>query len=559
MAYAAEMSEIEQERPPYWRLSGIGMVLAALFFAASLTPSLIPREPFMQGALSGLSAALGYVVGAFLLWVWRVMQFPVASGDLARNTRYGSFALAIAIVVWASWQGVDWQNAVRAAVDSEPVSTIHPFTVTVVAFIVFAVLWLLGSAFMFVVRRLARILDVLLPGRLAAVIGVVLGIWVFWTLINGQLITRVLAIADAGFAAGELVFNDGQEQPTDPAMTGSDASLITWDDLGNRGRDFVARTPDPAEISQFTGQEALRPVRVYVGRVSADGPRARAELALEELIRAGGFDREILIITTPVGTGWMDPGSHDAIDFMFNGNTAHVGAQYSYLTSVLSIITNVEYGIDQARALFDVIYGYWSALPEDDRPKLYIHGLSQGSLNSQASLPLLDVLGDPFQGAFWAGSPFVSPMWSRIREQRNQGSPAWRPTYGNGSLVRTTNQENVLDQAEARWGPIRLIFLNYGSDPIVNFDIATLWRKPAFLDDPRAPDVSSAMRWYPLVTAFQIVLDMTAALAVNPGYGHFYYYDDYIDGWAALTDPPGWSPARSEELKQVFAERPAPW
>ena len=255
----------------------------------------------------------------------------------------------------------------------------------------------------------------------------------------------------------------------------------------------------------------------------------------------------------------MDPGSHDVIDFMFNGDTAHVGAQYSYLTSVLSIITHVEYGIDQARELFDVVYDHWSQLPETDRPRLYIHGLSQGALNSQAGLPLFDVLGEPFHGAFWAGSPFISPIWSRVRERRNADSPAWRPRYGNGSLVRTTNQDNVLDQAEAPWGPIRMIFLNHGSDPIVNFDIATLWRAPDFLDEPRAPDVAPQMRWYPFVTAFQLLLDMTAALAVPQGYGHYYYYDDYIDGWAALTDPPEWSAERADELKRVFAERPAPW
>lgn len=302
----------------------------------------------------------------------------------------------------------------------------------------------------------------------------------------------------------------------------------------------------------------MRPVRVYVGRTSAPTARARAELALEELIRAGGFEREILVITTPVGTGWMDPGSHDVIDFMWGGDTAQVAAQYSYLTSVLSIITNVEYGLDQARELFDVIYGHWTTLPPDERPQLYIHGLSQGALNSQATLPLYDVLGDPFQGAMWAGSPFVSPLWSDVRRERAPDSPAWRPRYGNGSLIRTTNQQDTLDEAEAPWGPIRMVFLNYGSDPIVNFDFATIWRKPDFLNEPRAPDVAPEMRWFPFVTAFQITLDMTAALGVER-FGHFYVYQDYIPAWAATTNPPGWSEARAAELQAIFDARPPPW
>jgi len=34
-----------------------GLILASLFFAASLTPSLIPRTDDVQGILSGLSLA----------------------------------------------------------------------------------------------------------------------------------------------------------------------------------------------------------------------------------------------------------------------------------------------------------------------------------------------------------------------------------------------------------------------------------------------------------------------------------------------------------------------
>ena len=46
------------------------------------------------------------------------------------------------------------------------------------------------------------------------------------------------------------------------------------------------------------------------------------------------------------------------------------------------------------------------------------------------------------------------------------------------------------------------------------------------------------MRWYPIVTALQVTLDMMTALGVE-GFGHFYVAEDYIDAWAALTDPPG--------------------
>lgn len=544
----------------HWRLSAFGLAFAALFFLASLTPSMIPRAPLMQGVLSGLSAAVGYGVGVLAVWFWgRALLLPLPAPGSDRAVRVAFFGLTLLLVLYGLWHAADWQNATRRVMQLEQVGTAHPFTVAAVALIVFALLWGLGSGSVYLARRAGHALARVMPGRTGPVLGVALAIFLIWTLLNGVVLRQIMTMADGLFATIEQTFDEGKDQPTDPMMTGSAESLVTWDELGNRGRDFVARTPDPAEIAAFTGAEALRPLRVYVGRTSAETARGRAELALEELIRQGGFEREILIITTPVGTGWMDPGSHDVVDFIWGGDTAHVAAQYSYLTSVLSIITNVEYGLEQARELFDVIHAYWTTLPEDDRPRLYVHGLSQGALNSQATLPFTDMLTDPIDGAFWAGSPFVSPVWADIRSNRAQGSPAWRPVYGNGSLVRVSNQENTYDQAASPWGPIRMVFLHYGSDPIVNFDIATIWRAPDWLTEaPRAPDVAPEMRWFPFVTAFQTALDMTAALGVE-GYGHFYIDDDYIDAWAALTDPPGWSAEQADALRAVFDARPPPW
>ncbi|MCG6113495.1 MAG: hypothetical protein MEQ74_15320, partial [Paracoccus sp.] len=55
-----------------WRpdLSVLGIILGLLFFAASLTSSLLPRGPSVQGALSGASFAAGYALGVFIGWLW---------------------------------------------------------------------------------------------------------------------------------------------------------------------------------------------------------------------------------------------------------------------------------------------------------------------------------------------------------------------------------------------------------------------------------------------------------------------------------------------------------
>ncbi len=57
--------------------STAGLLVGILFFAASLTPSLMPRSFLVQGALSGFCAALGYGVGVATVWLWRYLEIPV--------------------------------------------------------------------------------------------------------------------------------------------------------------------------------------------------------------------------------------------------------------------------------------------------------------------------------------------------------------------------------------------------------------------------------------------------------------------------------------------------
>ncbi len=49
------------------------------------------------------------------------------------------------------------------------------------------------------------------------------------------------------------------------------------------------------------------------------------------------------------------------------------------------------------------------------------------------------------------------------------------------------------------------------------------------------------MRWIPVVTLFQVALDMAVALG-TPGYGPDYVARHHIPAWAATLEPEGWSP-----------------
>ncbi len=540
-----------------WRslVDPVGLLVAAIFFAAALTPSLIPRDPLLQGVLGGAVAAIGFEIGTLLVWLWRFLDLPIPGG---RWLRTAGILASLATIAYALSMAARWQNATRRVFDLPPVETSHPTTVAGVALVVLLVLWALFRLFGVLRRRIDRTASRLVPQKIGRALGFGLALWLFWALIDGVLLRRLFEAADASFEAADVLIAPDIPRPDDPLKTGSAASLVDWTEMGRWGRSFVATAPSRDEIAAFAGPAALEPARVYVGRRNGETPRERAELALAELIRVGGFERAALVVVVPVGTGWMDPGGHDTLDFILGGDVATVAVQYSYLTSVLSLLAHPAYGVEQARELFNVVYAHWTALPEAERPKLYVHGLSQGAFNSQATLPLLDMLADPIDGGMWAGSPFFSPYWRHVRENRAKGSPAWKPRFGNGSLARSINQFGVSDADAAPWGPVRLVFLNYGSDPIVVFNPASAWAPPDWMAAPRAPDVAPELGWFPVVTTFQLALDMANSLAVKR-FGHAYVAPDYIDAWAATVDPSGWNPERAAALKAIFETRPGPF
>lgn len=535
-------------------LSATALVVAVSCFGASLTPSLMPRDPLIQAALAAVAASLGYEIAMLVRALWRYMEIPDIKGRFLWVWWATSLLMSTGILVYSLSKAASWQNATRAAVDLPPLDTAAPFFIFAVGGLVFLGLWA-GFRLAGMLRRfVARQLDRVVPQKIGVVLSIGLVGWVFWALIDGALVRSTFRAADASFEAADVLIEPNIAQPQDPAKTGSPASLVRWDEMGRWGRHFVASAPSVEDISEFQDGTVMEPVRVYVGRRSADTAEARAALALEELIRVGGFERSVLVVMVPVGTGWMDPGAHDTLDFMLAGDVATVSVQYSYLTSMLALVAHPDYGVAQSRALFDTIYDYWTELPKDSRPQFYVHGLSQGAFNSQATLPLFDMLGDPIQGAMWAGSPFFSRYWTEVRDQRNEGSPAWRPTFGNGSLVRVMDQYGGLDGNYREWGPIRAVFLNYGSDPIVNFTFDSAVRPPAWLNQPRAPDVSERLSWFPVVTMLQLALDSMFALDV-PRFGHYYVAPDYIDAWAAVVEPEGWSKDRADQLKEIFSRR----
>ncbi len=535
-------------------INGSGLVIGAIFFSVSLTPSLIPRDYLYQGLLGGFAFSIGYGFAVLCLAIWRFLELPEPSRKTSGRIRLTGALIAVATLVICLAQAAHWQNLVRNRVGMPDVDTAHPLEVGLigiaVATLIIVTVLLLRAWMAFMAQRLYRIV----PRRISLGIGVVMGFVIVAMAANGILFRGIMAGLDEAARLRDLATSPDIVQPEDPMATGSAASLIDWNTMGNTGRDFVASGPSREDIASFTGQPAKQPIRVYAGLNSAKSDDERAELALQELIRVGGFDRSVLVVVTPTGTGWMDPAAMDTLDYLHHGDVATVAIQYSYLSSVLSLLVQPEGSVEAGQALFRKIYGHWAKLPEDDRPRIYLFGISLGSYGSALSFRVYDILQDPIDGALWAGPPFLSPAWRDITAERNPGSPAWRPIFGDSSLVRFTNQENALDIPGATWGNLRIVYLQHASDPIVFFEPSSFHRRPEWMNDPRGPDVAPEFQWYPAVTFLQLLTDMANALVTPPGYGHLYAHEDYIHAWNAVTEPPGWDEDQRQRLVDHFEE-----
>ena len=529
-------------------LSAAGLVTGALFWLAALTPSLIPRNGLLQGAIAGLCFAVGYglAAGAVKLWVW--LGLPAAGGPrllLLRRLAAGAAAL---LVIIAAFLAGGWQNDVTKALGLPPVPPGWPFVLLGVGVLLFFVLLTIGR-FFGVLRELYLLpMRRLLPMRAAILLASVLALWSFWAIGNGVLLHGLLRGLDSAYRTIDAAIPADEAAPQDPLKTGSAASLLSWEELGREGRRRILAAPGAAQITGITGKPAVEPLRIYVGLNSARTPEERAALALAEMERVGAFSRKLLVIATPTGTGWVDEAAMVPLEVMQGGELASVSVQYSYLPSWLTLFVDPVYGEDQARAVFDAIYGHWRSLPKDSRPRLFLFGLSLGSLNSDLASDAFALLGDPFEGAFWAGPPFASRTWPQVTATRQQGSPAWLPLARNSAVFRFFTAQDRRQLQAPGWGPVKVLYLQYPSDPITFFETGMWRREPDWMKAPRGPDVSPALTWMPAISFIQLAFDLMTATTVPKGRGHVFAGKDYAAGWQALTQPADFGAAEMERL-----------
>ena len=552
---APPQDELPPKRP-WWlrRYTFFGTALGLVFMWLSLTPSLLPRGPLFQGLVSGAAGAIGYGLGVFAVWLSRYMRSKDTS---PAAPRWAWPALAVVGVIGQILMIIYfhvWQDEVR---DLNGVPRLgfwdHPLCAVLailVLFIFVEIGQLLGRLVRFLIRQLNRFA----PPRISAVIVVVLLLTLSIALLNGVVVRFGMSALNKTFAAVNDETDPEFAAPTSPLRSGGPDSSVSWESLGHQGRVFVAAGPTAEDLSKFNGRPAIEPIRAYAGLHSADGIKATAALAAQELQQKGGLDRAVVAVATTTGTGWINEAEASALEYMYNGDTAIVSMQYSFLPSWLSFLVDKENARQAGQALFEAVDALIREMPEAQRPRLVVFGESLGSFGGEAPFLALNNLIARTDGALFSGPTFNNTIWAQLTRDRDKDSPEWLPIFDKGENVRFAARSDNLGRPPDQWSHPRVVYLQHASDPIAWWNPDLLFAEPDWLKEPRGYDVSGRMQWIPIVTFLQVSADMAVAVDVPDGHGHV-YVKDVANAWADDSRAAGLDPGQDGEAASAAEQR----
>ena len=315
--------------------------------------------------------------------------------------------------------------------------------------------------------------------------------------------------------------------PPNRLLSGSIESLVPFDTLARAGRRFVWMAIAPDKIAEVMGEPAAAtPIRAYVGLESAATEQERVDLAMRELERTGAFDRAWLMIASPTGTGYVNYAAASILEFLTRGDCATVAMQYSARPSPLSL-DRVREGRLHAQMLSAAMRDRVAACPPDKRPKVVLFGESLGAWTSQDGFVDQGTQGLVDAGidhAIWIGTPHFSKWKERVLYDD-------RPDVDRALIGRFNDIDewDALDPATRE--RIRYVMITHHDDGVGVFGPELAIQAPDWLGEPqtRHASIPKGMRWAPITSFFQVLVDMKNAANVVPGVfaakGHDYRAD----------------------------------
>src|SRR3954453_8050552 len=339
----------------------------------------------------------------------------------------------------------------------------------------------------------------------------------------------MLGVESAALAVAAVLADEASHHWTMDSCSGSRNSLVSWESLGREGRRQVitAARPEPLadpppglpdlSIPTVTGQPAVAtPAHVYVGLDAAPTAAERVDLALAEMDRVRAWERRLLMLVSPTGTGYVNYVATAAVEYLSRGDAATVTLQYSKRPSPLSL-GKIALAREQNRLLWSRIAARVRGLPPDRGPRVGIFGESLGAHTSQDvflhwGTTGLEALG--IDRALWVGTPYSSGWMQEVTRSGRDDTDADRMAVVN-------DIEQLRSLPPERREQVRYVLLSHDNDGVTKFGAAMIMRPPQWLRErpggvhdagaysPRG--VPASMRWRPVTTFFQVLVDMKNA------------------------------------------------
>lgn len=536
----------------------VGLITGIRFASKSLEPSLMPRSAIDQGLVMGGSFLTGLVAGVTAGRAVSLVPLPGSAtairavGVAATAGRSAQLlgteddadvppqdegeawaeagsevvsALALSgvgskkqppIMSTATLAAVAASTAVEAkvALDKRPDNPDPKYlaTATGVAVGLNAVVVGLAAAVGLGSRAVGRRSSQRAPVRLLVTGVTAAGIVAVLALAARTAIGRVFAKIAAGNRSTEVSY---ATPPAATSVSGSQYSLAPYAGLGLQGRRLVSEyTPAKAIESVMGEAPRAEPVRIYVGLGTTADEDERVEIAIQEMRRAGGFDRSLIIAASPAGTGYVNYIAAEAAELMARGDVATVAVQYGELPSMLSV---GKVG-DAARIYGKVVTRLREELTTTGRTtRLAAYGESLGAITCQmgvlsASSSLEDLVVDH---ALWVGTPQGSELFAALTE-------AGVPVFDQFDDVRARRAAGNDDPP--------VFFLNHDNDPVTKFNPKIAYEMPSWINESRTGrNMQPHQRWMPGISFWQTLIDTKNAATVVPGEffstGHDYRAD----------------------------------
>ena len=320
--------------------------------------------------------------------------------------------------------------------------------------------------------------------------------------------------------------------PETPYVTGGPGSAVPFATLAREGRRFTSKVLSREEIAQVMGEPAKAdPIRAFVGLPTAPTVAARVAILMAELERMGAFERDLLVLVSPTGSGYINYVAAEAVEYLTLGSSAIVGVGYSVLPSLMSM-RQTELAVVQNRAVLDAVTARLRAIPEHRRPRLVVYGESLGANTMQDVWCGEGVPGlqrDGVAAALFLGTPAAGRFAREWRAQPQRMDP-------HSELIEVDSLAEYQAVVAARSGAGqgkcgRYVLLTHHDDPVAKFERRLMVRKPGWLGAPasRPQGVPKSPRWWPGTTFMVTAADVVNATSLTPGHfsrrGHDYRED----------------------------------